>query len=242
MPETPDVIQGEPVESDWGNEIRDRTLQRYSDIAERDSLAPFPVDGDLAWISDVQAVQVFANATWRSFGVGFVESGDLGNVLFGTGGLARFRLNADGTVNFFPDGNNSRFTLTLTGSRLDSELDVNGQQLINVPSPVTDLDADDGTLLMTTNLDTITITIDQQPDAVGVVAADLIPAAFRPVGGPIRCMFPSFTSGFGVRAGQFYTCRVNVAGTFEIQAFDPGFTAGDRIMGAVTYVAGAQGI
>ena len=64
MPEIPDVTPGEPVESDWGNQSRNRTVQRYADAAERDGLVPLPVAGDLAWLDDIGAITVFDGAAW----------------------------------------------------------------------------------------------------------------------------------------------------------------------------------
>lgn len=64
MPEIPDVVQGNPVESAWGNDIRDRTVQRYADAAARDSLTPLPVAGDLAYLDDTGSVQVYDGTAW----------------------------------------------------------------------------------------------------------------------------------------------------------------------------------
>ena len=48
--EIPDVIGGETIAVAWGNPVKDRTLMRYTDVAERDSLIPTPVRGDVAFI------------------------------------------------------------------------------------------------------------------------------------------------------------------------------------------------
>jgi len=62
VPEIPNVVQGTPVESDWGNDIRDRTLQRYADATQRDTLTPLPVAGDLAYLEDTGEVQCWSGA------------------------------------------------------------------------------------------------------------------------------------------------------------------------------------
>ena len=62
MPEIPDVVQGTPVASDWGNDIRDRTLQRYADASERDALNPLPAPGDLAYLDATGEVQCFTTS------------------------------------------------------------------------------------------------------------------------------------------------------------------------------------
>jgi hypothetical protein len=64
MPEIPDVVSGQPVASNWGNDIRDRTIQRYADSTERDLLTPFPVAGDMAFLEDTGAVEVFDGVAW----------------------------------------------------------------------------------------------------------------------------------------------------------------------------------
>lgn len=68
MPEIDDVVPGEIVESVWGNQIRDRTLQRYVDEVERDFLNPTPTAGDLAWLDNVESVQVFNGEDWVGLG------------------------------------------------------------------------------------------------------------------------------------------------------------------------------
>ena len=70
MPEIDDVVAGEPVESSWGNLIRSRTLQRYTSEAERDFLNPTPQEGDLAYIQNIEEVQVFDGSEWLNFELG----------------------------------------------------------------------------------------------------------------------------------------------------------------------------
>ena len=64
MAEIPDVLPGEPIEADWGNPIRDRTAQRYLDAAERDTLNPVPVSGDLAYLVTPADLQFYNGAEW----------------------------------------------------------------------------------------------------------------------------------------------------------------------------------
>lgn len=64
MAEIPNVIPGEPIETNWGNEIRDRTLQRYQDITQRDLLIPIPIAGDLAYIIDDAQIQYYDGIEW----------------------------------------------------------------------------------------------------------------------------------------------------------------------------------
>lgn len=179
MPELPDVISGEPVESNWGNDIRDRTLQRYVDAADRDAAVPLPVSGDLAYLDDVSMVTVSDGALW------------------------------------WPVGGASEI-LSVNGTVAAAWLTVNGG--------------------------TASFVIDFQPDVTGVVDGILIPEPYRPSGGPARQVLPSYSSGYGAKAGQFFHVRINIDGTFEIQAFHPDFVAGDRIMGTMSYVIDTRGI
>ena len=50
MPEMPDVAPSEIVASEWGNDIRDRTVQRYTSGADRDAKNPTPQDGDVSYV------------------------------------------------------------------------------------------------------------------------------------------------------------------------------------------------
>jgi len=66
MPEIGDVIGGDDIVTGWGNAIRDRTVQRYANAAERDALVPAPVQGDLAFLKDSDTFTVFRAVTWRT--------------------------------------------------------------------------------------------------------------------------------------------------------------------------------
>jgi len=68
MPEIPNVVSGEPVEADWGNDIRDRSVQKYADQTALDFSQPLPQLGELAWLINpgwlVVCTDVVAPATW----------------------------------------------------------------------------------------------------------------------------------------------------------------------------------
>jgi microcystin-dependent protein len=66
MAEMPNVITDEIITSDWGNKIRDRTVQRYDDAATRASENPSPVGGDLAYMQDTGDLLIFHGATWKA--------------------------------------------------------------------------------------------------------------------------------------------------------------------------------
>ena len=50
--EIPDVIGGQTIAVAWGNPVKDRTVMRYQNVAERDSLLPTPVVGDVAFVEE----------------------------------------------------------------------------------------------------------------------------------------------------------------------------------------------
>lgn len=97
--EMPDVVAGEPVASDWGNLIRSRTVQRYADATDRDALVPFPAPGDLAYLDDTAAMQLFDGTNWvgygpREYGWGFssdpllnIDNGGVANPNYGFRGF-----------------------------------------------------------------------------------------------------------------------------------------------------------
>ena len=66
MPELPDVAPGEIIASAHINDIRDRTVQRYATDLERDTDNPTPTSGDVAWVEESNALQVFNGAVWGS--------------------------------------------------------------------------------------------------------------------------------------------------------------------------------
>jgi len=64
MPEIPDVVAGEPVQSAWGNDLRDRSVQRYDDATDRDTLDPLPDAGAVCWLDDPGALEVYTGTEW----------------------------------------------------------------------------------------------------------------------------------------------------------------------------------
>src|SRR5690554_6773433 len=64
MPEIDNVQIGETIAVEWGNAIRDRTIQRYANAAERDELHPTPTEGDLSYLEDTNSIEVYDGFTW----------------------------------------------------------------------------------------------------------------------------------------------------------------------------------
>ena len=64
MPEINDVQIGETIAVEWGNAIRDRTIQRYANATERDELHPNPTEGDLSYLEDTNSIEVYDGFAW----------------------------------------------------------------------------------------------------------------------------------------------------------------------------------
>lgn len=64
MPEIANVASGETIESAWGNQIRDRTVQRYATNAARDSAHPSPTEGDLCYVESTDRLLFHDGTTW----------------------------------------------------------------------------------------------------------------------------------------------------------------------------------
>src|SRR5690606_19275689 len=67
MAEIPDVVPNETIEVEWGNAIRDRTVQRYDNVTDRNSDHPNPTPGDLAYMKDSGDVLVYHSGAWQPF-------------------------------------------------------------------------------------------------------------------------------------------------------------------------------
>jgi len=105
MPEMPDVVSGEAVAADWGNDIRDRTVQRYADATARDAAMPFPLAGDLAYLDDSGTVTLFDGTQWRSGSAEGVYVRLIGDTMTGELRLPSLAIPVDsgGTATFGPD-------------------------------------------------------------------------------------------------------------------------------------------
>jgi hypothetical protein len=63
---TPDVAAGELIQSAWGNEIRDRTVQHFATAAERDGWIG-PPDGAMAVTTDNNLLWQYNGTAWVAF-------------------------------------------------------------------------------------------------------------------------------------------------------------------------------
>jgi hypothetical protein len=86
MPEQANVISGNPIQSSWGNAIRDRTVQRYASAAARTAGHPTPTEGDLSYLQDVNLVYVYNGSAWVP--LGGTGAGGGGVVLPGSGAIS----------------------------------------------------------------------------------------------------------------------------------------------------------
>jgi hypothetical protein len=64
---TPDVTAGTIIQSAWGNQIRDRTVQVFATVAERNALWPAPPRGAMCITVDTLALWIFDTGAggWR---------------------------------------------------------------------------------------------------------------------------------------------------------------------------------
>jgi hypothetical protein len=67
---TPDVASGELIQSAWGNQIRDRTLQRFANFAALVAEWPDATDGAHAWLIDEASMVTRVGAIWKLAGPG----------------------------------------------------------------------------------------------------------------------------------------------------------------------------
>lgn len=58
----------DPIASAYHNQIRDRTVQRYSSVSDRTSKHPTPSAGDLSYLADSGDLDVYHGGAWRHIG------------------------------------------------------------------------------------------------------------------------------------------------------------------------------
>ena len=89
MAKTPDVVDGAIIQTAWGNEIRNRTVQVFATTAERDSQWPTAPSGSMSVTTDTGAL-------WRKVGTAWLLVDGLlfssyeqyqGQALSNTGGI-----------------------------------------------------------------------------------------------------------------------------------------------------------
>ena len=77
MAEMPDVVTGEIITDGWGNDIRDRTVQRYTNVTDRSTLHSSPTEGDLAYMEDTNNVWVYNGGSWVKLAPAPVATADI---------------------------------------------------------------------------------------------------------------------------------------------------------------------
>lgn len=130
MPEIDDVVSGESVEAVWGNQMRDRSLQRYVDATERDVLNPTPEEGDLGYLQNVEEITFFDGVGWRTIvtqtDAGFPWLSKAGDTMLGALGFDTDAAGVGGSI-ISATGNNlflrdalgiNRFQIGTTGTVL----------------------------------------------------------------------------------------------------------------------------
>lgn len=112
MPELPDRINGEIIEASHMNDAQDRTVQRYTSAANRDTLNPLPVEGQMAWLSDVNQLTTYDGSKWIEYSQpGAIESNFTNPVDAGITAaqdtyqaVASFAITSTGTWTIWADG------------------------------------------------------------------------------------------------------------------------------------------
>lgn len=66
----PNVVPDAPIESAWGNTIRDRTATPFANAAARTTAIPVPKPGQLSWLMDVKRVEIYDGAAWQPYSPG----------------------------------------------------------------------------------------------------------------------------------------------------------------------------
>ena len=63
----PNVVPDEPIESAWGNTIRDRTVTPFANVAARTAAIAAPTEGMISYLADTGAFEQYYGATvgWR---------------------------------------------------------------------------------------------------------------------------------------------------------------------------------
>jgi hypothetical protein len=97
-----DVQFGETITTEWGNDIRDRTVQRYADSTARGVSVPTPADGDLSFLEDNGIVYVFFDGLWRP--VGPVADGSVTTPKLADGSVTTPKLAGTTAAGFEVDG------------------------------------------------------------------------------------------------------------------------------------------
>ncbi len=94
MAKTPDVVDGGIIQSSWGNEIRNRTIQVFASAAERASQWPTPPRGAISYLNDVGNLWVHNGTAWGIFPVNDLVS-SAGATFTGSVRLINGTINAD---------------------------------------------------------------------------------------------------------------------------------------------------
>lgn len=67
MAKIPDVNPSETITDEWGNSIRDQTVQRYDSASDRTANHGSPEAGEVTYLADTGSVEVFHASDWRAF-------------------------------------------------------------------------------------------------------------------------------------------------------------------------------
>jgi hypothetical protein len=60
----PDVVTDEVIASSWGNNIRDRTVTPFANVAARTAAITAPEVGMVTWLDDLKRLEVYNGTSW----------------------------------------------------------------------------------------------------------------------------------------------------------------------------------
>ena len=143
MAEMPDVIPGEIATSDWGNELRDRSVQRYDSRSDLAAKNPTPSQGDVAYITNDKTFVVYDGTDWgartafdngavgapsmtfwQDLATGFFQKA-VGRLSAVVAGLERLDI-SDTSFFFKPDGATTRMSIDDSETRISNSLHFTG--------------------------------------------------------------------------------------------------------------------
>ena len=87
---TANVVANAPILSTWGNEIRDRTVQPFTNAAERSAQWTAPPEGAISYLRDVDRVEFYNGTAWTPFAVAARTWGIIAEVLLASDGPISF--------------------------------------------------------------------------------------------------------------------------------------------------------
>ena len=232
-PEMDDVTIGEVVASQWGNEIRDRTIQRYATDADVTTQNPTPQVGDMAYVDATGHLQVYNGTAWVMGGGGTLT----GQLVVNAGGF--FITNGNAAGSFIVGA-------TPLGAPTTDETEVlvhNAStgavgRMLAKELPITIRDDGAGQLHYSRSAHMVTVAAQWNTGAgqsIGTLPSDVRPA------GDLFASSVWVDSGGVAYTTQSGACRIRSSGDVRLDRPTP-VPAGESVKLSLTYVIDARGV